>query len=96
MLNARQIFSEEINKPILILAMEDISEKEKLEEKLRNYSEKLNKEVIKKTHQLEERINELEKMNKLMVDREIVMADLKNEVKKFKAAALDNKANKDK
>ena len=55
-------------------AFVDITEKKEFERKLE-------KEVQKKTTQLEDKIRELEKMNELMINRELRMVKLKKEIK---------------
>ena len=58
---------------------------------LRQWGETSEKEVKKKTKQLEEKVEELEKFNKLAVDRELKMISLKEEIENLK-----NKTKKDK
>lgn len=57
----------------------DVTEHIKLEEKMQEYSRKLEIEVIKRTNELSDRIRELEIMNTSMVDRELKMIELKKE-----------------
>jgi nitrogen-specific signal transduction histidine kinase len=83
-LNARRIYTEGDQKPIMLLAMEDITKQKQLEEQLRDYTKTLSQEVAKRTAQLESRVEELERMNKIMVDRELKMVELKAELEKFK------------
>lgn len=84
MLNARQVFSGDVEQPIILLVMEDITREAQLEEQLKNYAEKLSHEVAQKTKELEARVIELESMNKNMVGRELKMVDLKKEIEDLK------------
>jgi len=85
LLNARRIYREGEIKPIILLAMEDITKEKQLENQLRDYAKKLNVEVAEKTKQLELRVKELEKLNKTMVGRELKMVELKKEIDELKA-----------
>lgn len=80
LLNARQIDSVQL----LILAIEDITEKQNLEEKLAEYTKSLEVKVTEKTAQLAERVKELESLNKTMVGRELKMVELKKEIDALK------------
>lgn len=86
MLNARQIHTTDEKKPIMLLAMEDITKQRLLEDQLRDYTKKLSLEVAKRTEELEVRVQELERMNKIMIGREIKMIELKEELEKLKKA----------
>lgn len=74
-LNARQIDSVQL----IILAMEDITDKKELEEKMAEYTKGLEIQVAKRTANLADRIKELELLNKTMVGRELKMVELKKE-----------------
>ena len=80
MLNAGQIDSVQL----IILAIEDITEREKLEEKLAAYAKSLEATVAQRTVELSDRVNELESMNKTMVGRELKMVELKKEIETLK------------
>ena len=84
MLNARRIYTTDGEKPIILLAMEDITKQIQLEEKMKEYTKELTLEVARRTEQLEVRVRELERMNKIMVGREIKMIELKAELEKLK------------
>lgn len=84
LLNARRIHVTGEKKPIILLAMEDITKQIQLEDQLREYTKKLNREVAKRTAELEVRVKELERMNKIMIGREMKMIELKDELKKLK------------
>lgn len=79
-LNARQIDSVQL----IILAIEDITDKKNLEEKLAEYTKGLEEKIEERTAELKDRIKELETMNKTMVDRELKMVELKKENEKLK------------
>lgn len=65
LLNARRIYSTANHSaPIILLAMEDVTNRKELEEKLRDYATKLNKAVSARTKELEQRVHELEKLKK--------------------------------
>ena len=59
-LNARQIYTTEHRKPIMLLAMEDITKQKQLEGQLTEYSKDMKKIVTEKTKFLVNRIEELE------------------------------------
>ncbi|MEO8065933.1 MAG: hypothetical protein ABI643_03740 [Candidatus Doudnabacteria bacterium] len=80
MLNAKQIDSAQL----IILAIEDVTEKRLKEEQSRKHTKGLQDEVNKQTKQLATRVAELEKMNRAMVDRELKMVELKKELEKMK------------
>lgn len=84
MLNARRIYTSGEKKPIMLLAMEDITKQRQLEGQLKEYAKKLNIEVAKKTAELEARVKELERLNKTMIGRELKMVELKKEVEDLK------------
>jgi len=80
LLNARQIDSVQL----IILAMEDITERIELEAKKVDYTKKLEEEVVKQTKNLADRIKELETLNKTMIGRELKMVELKKEIEDLK------------
>ena len=84
-LNARQVDAMQL----IILAIEDITDRKNLEEKLADYTKGLEKQVAERTKELAERVAELESVNKSMVGRELKMVELKKEIaasKKRKSA----------
>jgi nitrogen-specific signal transduction histidine kinase len=81
MLNARQIYTTDVEHPIMLLAMEDITRQRQLEDQLKAYTKRLTVEVAKRTAQLEIRVKELENMNKLMANYEKQVAALREEIK---------------
>lgn len=76
LLNARQIDDVQL----IILAMEDITHKKDLENKLAENAKELAVKVEEKTRELNNRIAELESLNKTMVGRESKMIELKKEI----------------
>jgi len=75
LLNARQIDTVQL----IILAMEDITVRKELEDKLAQTSKDLAVKVEEQTKELTERIRQLELLNKNMVGRELKMVELKKE-----------------
>jgi PAS domain S-box-containing protein len=61
LLNARRIYSANSKLPIILLAMEDITARKDLEEKLRTFAKKLNAAVAERTKVLEQRVRLLER-----------------------------------
>ena len=92
LLNARQIHEENtepiiILRPMILLAMEDITDIRNIETKLAQHAIDLEFLVAKRTAELEERVRELERVNKIMVNRELKMIELKKEIENLKALA---------
>src|SRR3989344_5763065 len=69
LLNARQIDSVQL----IILAIEDITVRKELEEKVANTVTELSTKVEERTADLQNRVKELEALNKTMVARELKM-----------------------
>lgn len=74
-LNAKQIDSVQL----IILAIEDITERKGLEGKLAEYTKELEIKVAERTKELADKIKELESLNKTMIGRELKMVELKQE-----------------
>jgi len=89
LLNARQIDSEQL----IILAIEDITERKNLEDKLAEYTKELEALVAKKTEELSSRVKELERVNKSMVGRELKMVELKKEIERLKKRVKNGNGN---
>jgi PAS domain-containing protein len=64
LLNARRIYTAQSKLPIILLAMEDVTKRKELEEKLHDYAKKLNAAVSMRTKELELRVEQLEELNK--------------------------------
>lgn len=79
-LNASQIDSVQL----IILALEDITERKGLEEKLAKYTKELEEKVAQRTKEFTERNIQLERMNKSMVGRELKMIEQKKEIVELK------------
>ena len=80
LLNARQIDTVQL----IILAIEDVTIKEDLVEKLAKYTKGLEAQVAERTAELAKRIKELELVNRSMVGRELKMVELKKEIEDLK------------
>src|SRR3989344_4021328 len=80
MLNARQIDSVQL----IILAIEDITVRKELEEKLVKRAEELAVKIEERTKDLSDKVKELEESNKTMVGRELKMVELKKEIADLK------------
>lgn len=83
MLNARRVYAPDEERPMILLAMEDITKQVELEDKMKKYTKQLTLEVAKRTAELEKRVKELERMNKVMVGRELEMAKFKKQIKEL-------------
>lgn len=80
LLNAQQIDAVQL----IILAIEDISERKELEKIAADYAKNLEIEVAERTADLNDRVKDLEALNKTMVGRELKMVALKKENKSLK------------
>lgn len=87
LLNARQIDSVQL----IILAIEDITDRKTLEEKMAEYTKTLESKVATRTEELASQVKELEALNKTMVGRELKMVELKKEVEGLKKLAKNGK-----
>jgi two-component system, chemotaxis family, CheB/CheR fusion protein len=83
MLNATQIDSVQL----IILAIEDITNRKRLEKEMIEYTKGLEGKVVERTKELAERIKELESLNKTMTGRELKMVELKKEIEDLKKLA---------
>ncbi|MEK7152645.1 MAG: PAS domain-containing protein [Patescibacteria group bacterium] len=77
LLNARRIYKSDEKRPIMLLAMEDITKQRQLEEQLKVYAKRLTQEVAKRTAQLEACVNDLEVTNKKLQGYEAQLLELK-------------------
>jgi PAS fold len=75
-LNAKQIDSVQL----IILAIEDITQRKKLEDRLAQSMVNLSAKVDQRTAELNEKVKQLEVFNKSMIGRELKMVDLKKEI----------------
>jgi nitrogen-specific signal transduction histidine kinase len=86
LLNARRIDTSQL----IILAMEDITVRKELEEKLAQTAKDLAIKVDQRAKELaDERVKELEAANKSMVGRELKMVELKKEIEDLKKRVKD-------
>ena len=85
-LNARQIDTVQL----IVLAMEDITKKSNLEQKLTEYTSGLEVQIAQRTRELSGRVKELEELNKTMVGRELKMVELKKENADLKGEPRSN------
>ena len=63
LLNARRIYAPKAKHPIVLLAMEDVTKRKELEEKVHTYTAQLNEAIATRTRELEVRVRELEQLN---------------------------------
>ena len=80
LLNAGQIDAVQL----IILAMEDVTDRKDLEEQLAEHTKKLEVKVATRTEELTDRVKELESLNKTMVGRELKMVELKKEIENLR------------
>jgi len=85
-LNARQIDIDTAH--MIVLAMEDITERKQLEQKLAKYTTELERQVEERTSEIVDRVEELESLNRVMVGRELQMIKLKKEFAIYKTLAV--------
>ena len=85
LLNARQIDIDTAH--MIILAMEDITVRKELEQKLAEYTTGLELKVAERTTEIADRVKDLESLNSAMVGRELKMIDLKKELDALRPSA---------
>lgn len=86
LLNARRIYKTGEERPIMLLAMEDITRQRQLEDQLKAYSKRLTQEVSRRTAQLEQRVKDLEATNKRLREYEARLQELMAELDRLKKA----------
>ncbi len=89
LLNARQIDIDTAH--MIVLAMEDITARKELEQRLAEYTTELEHKVEERTREIADKVKDLEFLNGTMVGRELKMIELKKEIrelKEFKNASL--------
>lgn len=75
----------------LLLLVEDVTERKKLETQLQKYTQGLETTVTARAKELEEKIKEMTRLHDLTVDRELKMAELKKEIEELKKKLAQNK-----
>ena len=88
LLNAREIDIDSTH--MIVLAMEDITVRKALEQKLAEYTIGLEVKVAERTQEIADRIKDLEALNKIMVGRELKMIELKKEIENLKSSHSEN------
>jgi len=80
MLNAKRLDSEQL----IILAIEDTTRAKVFEEQLVQLTKNQEGEIVERTKQLADKVEELELVNNNMVGRELKMVELKKEIAELK------------
>lgn len=86
LLNARQIDIDTAH--MIVLAMEDITVRKELEQKLAEYTSELELKVAERTREIADRVRDLESLNQVMVGRELKMIELKKELTELRLSAI--------
>ena len=89
LLNARQIDSVQL----IILALEDVTDRKQLEREKAQYTELLEAKVSERTAALTKQIEELASLNKSMIGRELKMVELKKENEALKKRVKNGNGN---
>ena len=88
-LNAKQIDSMQL----IVLAVEDVTEKIELKNKITQHAKDLEIVVVQRTSELASRLKEVERLNKSMVGRELKMVELKKEIVDLKQLVKNGNGN---
>jgi chemotaxis protein methyltransferase CheR len=89
-LNARKIFSVEEPHttppmpPLILLAMEDVTDRRLVSEKLAEYAQKIENQIGSKMQNLTTRVDELANLHKIITDRDLLLEELKAEIVELK------------
>ena len=75
--------------PAIQVVLRDITERKIAEEKIRTFSEDLEKQVKQRTNELNETILQLEEQSRVFVGRELRMIELKNKIAELKKQLMD-------
>ena len=89
LLNARMVYLQGGRIPMIILAMEDVTKRRLLEERMKAYSRGLEDTVMARTTELSERLMELEKTNSYLISGEIKLTELKEAVRQMQLTIKD-------
>jgi nitrogen-specific signal transduction histidine kinase len=90
MLNARKIFSTAEPHttppmpPLILLAMEDVTDRRLVSEKLAEYAQKIENNIGSKMEHLSTRVDELAVLHKIIADRDSLLEELRNEIRELK------------
>lgn len=84
-LNARKIFSSTLEDhapfpPLILLAMEDVTERRLVSEKLAEYALNIENKMSSKMQDLTQRVDELAVLNKIITDRDEELGRLRHEI----------------
>lgn len=91
-LNARKIFPDSDTEPhttpplppLILLAMEDITDRRLVSEKLAEYAQKIETQLDSKMLDLNNRVDELATLHKVIADRDLLLGELKTEIVELK------------
>lgn len=89
-LNARQIFHKsEVTgvtplPPLILLAMEDVTDRRMIAEKLAEYAQRIESNLGAKMQNLDARLDELSRLHQVIIDRDAQVAALTSEIVKLK------------
>lgn len=92
-LNARQLFykSEVTNTqplpPLVLLAMEDVTDRRMIAEKLAEYAQQIENNLGAKMHNLDARVDDLTKLHQVIIDRDAQVTALTAEIVELKKQA---------
>jgi nitrogen-specific signal transduction histidine kinase len=89
LLNARRIYKNGEKRPIMLLAMEDVTRQKQLEDQLKAYSKRLTHEVAKRTGQLEARVKDLEETDKKLRVYEAQLQELRKQLNDLQKVSDD-------
>lgn len=88
-LNARKIFATSLPAvppvpPLILLAMEDVTERRLVSEKLAEYAQKIETQIGSKMQNLTTRVDELGALQKTITAQELLLTELREEIKMLK------------
>lgn len=92
-LNARKILSSDENStnppfpPLILLAMEDVTERRMVSEKLAEYAQNVEEQISSKMQDLSDRVDELAALHKLLAERDKLLEELQVEIKDLREKA---------
>src|SRR3989339_1036378 len=90
-LNARKVFSTAesdstppLFPPLILLAMEDITDRRMVSEKLAEYAQKIEDQIGSRVQNLSARVDELASLHKIIAERDSLLESLRLEIKELK------------